>query len=238
MELYIYISKNLQLTFYLVWPWPPRQPGDYGERNERNDEIYNDIENWAPREEVTRAKEQAAKLVVPEDKDRKDRTPQQMAEEAELYRSLLPRPMSEAAIHRHDGHDSNNDNDNNKMPSSSTPRPSHPTARAFFDALDNVHSRDQKQQYRARRQSDFIKKKLTTLGWRNRHSQDKDYPITVLDTTFSVQQIQRGEVEETYGTGACVWPAAIVLIKYLEQNAATIVAGKKILDLGAGTGGY
>lgn len=47
--------------------------------------------------------------------------------------------------------------------------------------------------------------------------------------------MQRGEVEGTYGTGATVWPAAIVLMKYLEKNPE-LIKNKNIVDLGAGTG--
>lgn len=61
----------------------PRKPGDY----ERNDDVYSDIENWAPRDEM-RAK-QVQNLDVPDDEARKDRTPEKMAEEAEIYRNLI-----------------------------------------------------------------------------------------------------------------------------------------------------
>ncbi|CAB9497816.1 Nitrilase and fragile histidine triad fusion protein NitFhit [Seminavis robusta] len=61
----------------------PRKPGDY----ERNDDIYDDIQNWAPRDDL-QAKEKP-KLDVPDDADRKDRTTDQMADEAKIYRTLL-----------------------------------------------------------------------------------------------------------------------------------------------------
>ena len=71
-----------------------------------------------------------------------------------------------------------------------------------------------------------------------------------LRRSFSVEQVQRGEVEGTYGTGATVWPAALVLIKYLEHQQKKLggggagggtrggltVGGKHVIDLGAGTG--
>ena len=53
---------------------------------------------------------------------------------------------------------------------------------------------------------------------------------------MEVVQVQRGEVDGTYGTGATVWPAAVVLCKYLETHATTLVQNKCIVDLGAGTG--
>jgi SAM-dependent methyltransferase len=103
----------------------------------------------------------------------------------------------------------------------------HPTAKAFFDALDTKRS--------SSRQSATLQKAVQSLGWRNRYSQNDQYPISMQDVEFSVQQIQRGEVEGTYGTGATVWPAAMVLLKYLERNPQ-LVRGKRVVDLGSGTG--
>mmetsp|Transcript_28588 Transcript_28588/g.69268 ORF Transcript_28588/g.69268 Transcript_28588/m.69268 type:complete len:278 (-) Transcript_28588:163-996(-) len=103
----------------------------------------------------------------------------------------------------------------------------HPTAKAFFDALDTRSS--------SSRQSANLKRRVQSLGWRNRHSQAEHYPCTVNGIKFSVKQVQRGEVEGTYGTGATVWPAALVLIKYLERNPS-LLQGKKVADLGSGTG--
>ena len=60
----------------------PRVDGDF----DRNDMVYDELEEWAPRKEASAEK---PKLDVPEDKDRKDRTVEQMAEEAALYRRLL-----------------------------------------------------------------------------------------------------------------------------------------------------
>lgn len=119
--------------------------------------------------------------------------------------------------------------------SSPSKLPSHPTARAFFAALDAGPKNDNHGKNAISKHSDFVKKRLSTLGWRNRYSQDKYYPMTVGDKTFSVLQIQRGEIEGTYGTGACVWPAAVVLMKYIEQ-CKELVAGKNVCDLGSGTG--
>ena len=59
----------------------PRQDGDY----ERNDDIYTDLETWAPREEL----KVETKLQVPEDNERRDRTRQEMADEAAVYRAIL-----------------------------------------------------------------------------------------------------------------------------------------------------
>lgn len=60
----------------------PRKEGDF----ERNDDIYDALEAWAPREDMKQA---PAKLDVPDDADRVDRTPQAMAEEAAMYREIL-----------------------------------------------------------------------------------------------------------------------------------------------------
>jgi predicted nicotinamide N-methyase len=108
------------------------------------------------------------------------------------------------------------------------PQAAHPTARAFFDALDSSSSN--------KKQSASLKRRSQSLGWRNRYSQENFFPITIGHTTsFSVLQVQRGEIEGTYGTGATVWPAAVVLVKYLEKNPE-LVEKKKVVDLGSGTG--
>ena len=65
----------------------PRYAGDL----QRNDDIYDHLEEWAPREEMSAKK---AKLNVPEDSERRDRTVEEMAEEAELYRSLMEKESS------------------------------------------------------------------------------------------------------------------------------------------------
>ena len=70
----------------------PRIAGDY----ERSDDIYTDLEEWAPRcpprsnnSSSTSSGSNNNKLEVPDDAERKDRTVEQMAEEAALYRSFL-----------------------------------------------------------------------------------------------------------------------------------------------------
>ena len=64
----------------------PRVEGDF----DRNDDVYDEIEAWAPRTEVSEAKKGAEnKLAVPEDQYRRDRTMEQMAEEARQYREAL-----------------------------------------------------------------------------------------------------------------------------------------------------
>lgn len=60
----------------------PRYRGDL----ERNDDIYDKLESWAPRDEMSIKK---PKLDVPEDSERRDRTLEQMEEEAALYQSII-----------------------------------------------------------------------------------------------------------------------------------------------------
>eukprot|EP00977_Amphora_coffeiformis_P003862 scaffold768_cov166-Amphora_coffeaeformis.AAC.20 len=108
--------------------------------------------------------------------------------------------------------------------------PSSPAARAFFAALDTEKTSG------SAGASSFVQKRIQTLGWRNRFSQQDFYPVTVDGVEFLVRQVQRGEVDGTYGTGATVWPAAIVLMKYLEKHAENLIRNKRCVDLGSGTG--
>lgn len=124
------------------------------------------------------------------------------------------------------------------MPLPSNP---HPIVSAFSKSLqlnDSKHKGEKKT---------GLQKTLQVLGWRNRHSQAENYPIEIKspkEYNFQVKQEQRGEVENTYGTGATVWPAALVLVKYLEhlvsQEGSTATKTfdglMNIADFGAGTG--
>lgn len=100
------------------------------------------------------------------------------------------------------------------------------------------------------RQSPSLLKKAQSLGWRNRYSQAELYPVEITPLCFSssssssapityhVRQVQRGETDGTYGTGATVWPASIVLLKYLEKAVSkdpSFLNNKAVIDLGAGT---
>jgi predicted nicotinamide N-methyase len=130
------------------------------------------------------------------------------------------------------------------------PKRAHPTAKAFFDALDKQQLQHQANKSERssspsvensspqpqRPMSAALQKKLQTVGWRNRLSQEDYYPLHIGDFDFSVHQVQRGEVEGTYGTGATVWPAALVLMKFLERHAEMLVKGRHVIDLGSGTG--
>jgi len=60
----------------------PRAQGDF----ERNDQVYDELHEWAPRPTV---QTQQGKLDVPDDQDRRDRTREEMAQEAATYRNVL-----------------------------------------------------------------------------------------------------------------------------------------------------
>ena len=62
----------------------PRSGGDF----ERNDDVYDALEKWAPTEAMAASKP-TSDMAVPDDADRVDRTVEQMADEAALYRRLL-----------------------------------------------------------------------------------------------------------------------------------------------------
>lgn len=61
----------------------PRLKGDF----ERNDDVYDELQDWAPRQDDKSQKQ--GKLVVLEDEDRRDRTEDEMEEEAGSYRNLF-----------------------------------------------------------------------------------------------------------------------------------------------------
>ena len=61
----------------------PRYVGDL----ERNDDIYDQLEAWAPRDDSN--SREKPRLDVPEDSERRDRTEDEMAEEAAIYKRIL-----------------------------------------------------------------------------------------------------------------------------------------------------
>eukprot|EP00560_Eucampia_antarctica_P001767 CAMPEP_0197837476 /NCGR_PEP_ID=MMETSP1437-20131217/32252_1 /TAXON_ID=49252 ORGANISM="Eucampia antarctica, Strain CCMP1452" /NCGR_SAMPLE_ID=MMETSP1437 /ASSEMBLY_ACC=CAM_ASM_001096 /LENGTH=206 /DNA_ID=CAMNT_0043444545 /DNA_START=138 /DNA_END=758 /DNA_ORIENTATION=- len=62
----------------------PRVQGDF----QRNDDIYDHLQNWAPTEQLKQLKLQQ-QLEVPDDQQRYDRTLQQMEHESQTYRDLF-----------------------------------------------------------------------------------------------------------------------------------------------------
>lgn len=122
-----------------------------------------------------------------------------------------------------------------------------PAIQALFQAFDYDNKNKN-----SNANNTFIEKTIRTLGWRNRYSQQLYYPIDISlmindndnsndnhhimrNMTLQVMQIQGGETHGTYGTGATVWPASIVLIKYLERHYKHLVHQRSIIDLGSGT---
>ena len=64
----------------------PRKEGIF----ERNDDVYDELEDWAPTEAMVEEKmKNKAGLEVPDDEDRKDRTMKMMEDECMIYRKLL-----------------------------------------------------------------------------------------------------------------------------------------------------
>jgi len=64
----------------------PRKTNDF----ERNDDVYDKLEAWAPTDAMVKEKEESKEgLYVPDDEDRKDRTMEQMEEETMLYREYI-----------------------------------------------------------------------------------------------------------------------------------------------------
>ncbi|GMH50665.1 hypothetical protein TrRE_jg2374 [Triparma retinervis] len=59
----------------------PRQKGDF----ENNDQVYEELEGWGP----WKGKGEGGGMEVPNDEDRKDRTGQMMADEAQTYRAKI-----------------------------------------------------------------------------------------------------------------------------------------------------
>jgi 2-polyprenyl-3-methyl-5-hydroxy-6-metoxy-1,4-benzoquinol methylase len=86
------------------------------------------------------------------------------------------------------------------------------------------------------------------LKWRQQYQSSRVYPLTIgsgdgdcdgrntkKELTFT--QIDNGEMRGL-GTGAVVWPAAHVLVKYLEKRYGGIngMRGQRVIDIGSGTG--
>lgn len=74
------------------------------------------------------------------------------------------------------------------------------------------------------------------LGWRNRHCGAAEFQLEVLPELppVRVAQLMAGE-EKQIGTGTTVWDASTVLVRYL-QRCAVDLRGKRLVDLGSGTG--
>ena len=76
---------------------------------------------------------------------------------------------------------------------------------------------------------------VQSLSWRDAHARADRYPLEVGGLSFSVRQLMMGELTGL-GTGATVWPAAVVLIKFMERRfGRSGLTGKRVIELGAGT---
>ncbi|GMF26042.1 unnamed protein product [Phytophthora fragariaefolia] len=80
-----------------------------------------------------------------------------------------------------------------------------------------------------------------TLAWRDAFSMAPFFQETVRGRPLRIKQVLQGELNG-FGTGLTVWPAACVLLKHLEQRAASdprALADSDapfVLELGSGTG--
>ena len=111
----------------------------------------------------------------------------------------------------------------------------HPIALAFQNPTASTSSK-----------STQAARRTMELRWRQQHSQSDFYPFSSQISTdppktlsLSIRQKQCGEQDGT-GTGAVVWNAAHVLSVYLTKRFRggdlDIFVGKRIVDLGTGTG--
>lgn len=76
------------------------------------------------------------------------------------------------------------------------------------------------------------------LKWRQKYQSSEVYELKLsTGQELKVRQILNGEIKGL-GTGTQVWPAAHVLIKFLElrHRASRGMHGKKVCDIGTGTG--
>lgn len=77
------------------------------------------------------------------------------------------------------------------------------------------------------------------LQWRQQYQNSSKYLLQLGNNPtieLSFNQIDNGEMRGI-GTGAVVWPAAHVLVKYMEKRyGSTGLRGKRVIDIGSGTG--
>jgi bis(5'-adenosyl)-triphosphatase len=63
----------------------PRSAGDFA----RNDDVYQELEEWAPRPVAADTNGSSNAMDVPDDDQRRDRTREEMAQEAAMYREII-----------------------------------------------------------------------------------------------------------------------------------------------------
>ncbi|KAL3905485.1 MAG: hypothetical protein SGARI_004436 [Bacillariaceae sp.] len=105
-----------------------------------------------------------------------------------------------------------------------------PTAKAFFDALDGMKNKkgendgdttSSKSLQNTPNYNNLPKhlvQKVQSAAWRGRHSQAPHYPMEIMGRSFHVQQVQRGEIDKTFGTDG--EQAVVDLAKSNVQQAA------------------
>ncbi|CAM9317144.1 unnamed protein product [Choristocarpus tenellus] len=78
---------------------------------------------------------------------------------------------------------------------------------------------------------------INSLQWRQAYSNNVHHSLKLESGhTLRFRQLQSGEITGL-GTGATVWPAAIVLVKYMERRYGSKgLQGLRVVDLGSGTG--
>jgi predicted nicotinamide N-methyase len=91
--------------------------------------------------------------------------------------------------------------------------------------------------HRTTQRSSKVQRSLAALRWRQRYDLAAVYPLQLNNNkVLSIQQVT-GAAHEL-GTGAAVWPCAVVLSKYLEKKYASgsQMQGVNVIELGSGTG--
>ena len=84
--------------------------------------------------------------------------------------------------------------------------------------------------------SSKLRRTAQALQWRQSFQNTSSCEISIANTPINIVQVPNPE-ELGIGTGGQVWPAAVVLCKYLEKKfGGTGLAGKEIIELGSGTG--
>ncbi|KAF0709557.1 hypothetical protein AaE_012836 [Aphanomyces astaci] len=89
-----------------------------------------------------------------------------------------------------------------------------------------------------RQASSKMGRAMQSLVWRDAFINRADFSIPVgTSHVLQVRQAPNGEINGL-GTGLTVWPAACVLLKYLEHHYAPSngLQGKRVVELGCGTG--
>lgn len=114
----------------------------------------------------------------------------------------------------------------------------------------NIHHDTTSNAISSKSLSMFMKRKIQALKWRQLHQNKDTCEFEINERNLCIQQIINPE-ENGIGTGGQVWPAAIVLCKYLEKKysdccslendilrkeSKETLEYKKVIELGSGSG--